>query len=227
MEFQDVTFYYEEDYPVLQHFDLRVEPGETVALIGPTGCGKSTILSLMRRYDAVELRKHFGIVLQEPLLFSCSIAENIRYSRPLATDEEIEEAARAAEIHDFIATLPQKYNTVLGTEGVDFSLGQRQRITIARAIVADPSILIMDEATSSLDSESERSIQRAMYRILKNRTAFIVAHRLSTIRHANRIVLLDKGRIVEMGRHDQLMAIPNGRYRSLYLKHRGSGVIEE
>jgi len=245
VDFDNVTFYYEKSNPVLQGFDLHVNPGETVALIGPTGCGKTTILSLILRFfdvcggvlriDGIDirdialhsLRKNFGIVLQEPMLFTVSIAENIRYGRPSATREEIIKAAKIAEIHDFIESLPDGYDTVIGTEGLELSVGQRQRITIARAVAADPAILIMDEATSALDTESERAIQRAMDRVLRNRTSFIVAHRLSTIRNADRIVLLDKGRIVEMGKHDELMAIPDGRYRHLYLTHIGKGVIEE
>ncbi len=241
--FEKVHFHYEPEKPVLDGFSLRVNAGETVALIGPTGCGKTTLLSLVMRYYDVtggrllldgrdireyrlfELRRQFGIVLQEPMLFHISIADNIRYARLDASQADIEAAARVAEIHDFITTLPQGYETVLGKEGMDLSLGQKQRITIARAVVANPSILFMDEATSALDSESERAIQNAMAKVLQNRTAFIVAHRLSTIRNADRIVLLDKGRIAEMGRHDELMALQGGHYRELYLTHMGSGVL--
>jgi subfamily B ATP-binding cassette protein MsbA len=243
--FEDVSFHYDPEKPVLAGFSLRVEAGETVALIGPTGCGKTTLLSLImrfydvvggrllldgtdiRRYRLLPLRRQFGIVLQEPLLFHISVADNIRYARLDATRAELEAAARVAEIHDFILTLPQGYDTVLGREGLDLSVGQKQRITIARAVVADPAILFMDEATSALDSESERAIQTAMARVLKGRTAFIVAHRLSTIRNADRIVLLDQGRIAEMGRHEDLMARPDGRYRHLYLTHMGTGVLTE
>lgn len=245
VDFDHVAFHYNAGTPVLEDFDLHIAAGETVALIGPTGCGKSTILSLIMRFydvcggalrlDGVDvrqvrlrsLRRQFGIVLQEPLLFSVSVADNIRYGRPGATLAEIEAAARVAEIHDFIVTLPRGYQTMLGSEGVDLSLGQKQRITIARAVVANPAILIMDEATSSLDSESERAIQAAMGRVLKGRTAFIVAHRLSTIRNADRIVLLDRGRIVEMGRHEELMALSGGRYRELYLTHMGRGTLDD
>ena len=245
VDFDHIDFHYEEGNPILKDFDLHVAAGETVALIGPTGCGKSTILSLVLRFfdvcggtllldgldirtiDLTCLRRQFGIVLQEPLLFTVSIAENIRYSRPGATRAEIEEAARIAEIHDTVLALPDGYDSVVGTEGVELSVGEKQRLTIARAVVADPAILIMDEATSALDTESERAIQLAMDRVLKRRTSFIVAHRLSTIRNADRIVLLANGGIAEMGNHDELMSMARGRYRDLYNKHMGKGIMEE
>ena len=245
VDFEDVWFHYEPDKPVIRGFRLHVNPGETVALIGPTGCGKSTILSLLLRFfdlcdgrlllDDVDireitlasLRRQFGIVLQEPLLFNVSIAANLRYSRPLATQAELEAATRVAEIHDFIASLSNGYETVIGSEGLEFSVGQKQRINIARAVLADPAILIMDEATSSLDSDSEQAIQKAMNQVLSGRTSFIVAHRLSTIRNADRIVLLEDGQIAEIGDHETLMVLPDGKYRGLYLKHMGSGMLEE
>jgi len=245
VEFKDVAFHYEAGRPVIRGLDLRVEPGQTIALIGPTGCGKSTVLSLLlrfydicggellidgidiRRYDVHALRRQFGIVLQESLLFSTTIAQNIRYGRPSATQEEIVAAARVAEIHDFIMGLPKGYDTYVGDYGVELSVGQKQRINIARAVAADPAILIMDEATSSLDSESEQAIQKAMDRVLEGRTSFVVAHRLSTIRNADQIVLLNQGRIEEMGSHDELMAIPEGHYHDLYTKHMGAGVLTE
>lgn len=241
----NVQFYYEEGKNVINDVTIHVEPGETVALIGPTGCGKSTILNLLLRFyditggellidgvnikklDLQSFRKQFGIVLQESLLFSVSIRENIRYSRPTATDQEIEDAAKVAEIHDFIMGLENGYDTLVGDYGVELSVGQKQRLNIARAICANPAILIMDEATSSLDSDSEQAIQRAMGKVLEGRTSFVVAHRLSTIKNANQIILLDKGVIQEHGTHEQLMAIPNGRYHELYTKHMGSGVISE
>lgn len=245
VDLNHVQFWYEEGKPVLKDITIHCKPGMTTALIGPTGCGKSTILNLILRFyditggellidgqdirklDLHQLRTQFGIVLQETLLFGVSIKENILYSRPTATDEEIINAAKAAEIHDFIATLPDGYDTLVGDYGVELSVGQKQRINIARAICANPAILIMDEATSSLDSDSELAIQRAMDKVLAGRTSFVVAHRLSTIKNSDQIILLDKGYIVEQGTHDQLMAIPDGRYHELYTKHMGKGVIEE
>ncbi len=245
VDFNDVFFHYEESNPVLRGISIHVKPGDTIALIGPTGCGKSTILNLLlrfyditggellidghdiRRLDLHQFRRQFGIVLQESLLFSISIRDNIRYSRPGATSHEIEAAAKIAEIHDFIMSLPQGYDTLVGDYGVELSGGQKQRINIARAICADPAILIMDEATSSLDSDSEQAIQRAMDKVLAGRTSFVVAHRLSTIKNSDLIILLDKGVIQEQGTHAELMAIPNGRYHELYTKHMGKGVIDE
>lgn len=245
VDFNDVHFHYEEGKPVLRGITIHVKPGDTIALIGPTGCGKSTILNLLLRFyditggellidghdikrlDLHQLRKQFGIVLQESLLFGISIRENIRYSRPSATNEDIYNAAKTAEIHDFIMTLKEGYDTLVGDYGIELSVGQKQRINIARAICADPAILIMDEATSSLDSDSEQAIQRAMAKVLEGRTSFVVAHRLSTIKNSNLIILLDKGVIQEQGTHEELMAVPNGRYHDLYTKHMGKGVIEE
>jgi ABC-type multidrug transport system fused ATPase/permease subunit len=240
VHFEQVAFHYKPGTPVLRNFSLQVKPGQTVALIGPTGCGKSTVLSLLMRFfdvcggtiriDGIDLRdmrlsalrRQFGIVLQEPLLFTASIADNIRYARPSATREEIEQAARVAEIHDFIQTLKDGYETVIGVEGAQLSVGQKQRITIARAVAADPALLIMDEATSSLDSESERAIQIAMERVLRGRTAFIVAHRLSTIRNADWIVLMKDGGILEQGTHAELVAL-NGSYAATYRTFMGQG----
>lgn len=245
VDFDQVTFYYNPGRPVIQEFNLHVAAGETVALVGPTGCGKSTLLLLlMRFFDVIggqiridghdvrdlrlkSLRNQFGIVLQDPLLFNISLADNIRYSNLRASQADIEAAARVAEIHEFIMTLPEGYQTVLGAEGLQLSVGQKQRLTIARAVLANPAILIMDEATSALDSESERAIQQAMQRVLKNRTSFIVAHRLSTIRDAHRIVLIRSGRITEMGNHETLLQRPEGAYRRLYEQFRSKGVIED
>jgi ABC-type multidrug transport system fused ATPase/permease subunit len=240
-----VTFGYVPETTVLDAISLDVKPGDTIALVGPTGCGKSTILSLLMRFydvtggriliDGVDvrdfelksLRRNFGIVLQESLLFTVSIADNIRYARPSASRKQVEFAARIAEIHNEILALPNGYDSVVGDREVQLSVGQKQRLAIARAILADPAILIMDEATSALDTNSERAIQLAMDRFLLGRTAFIVAHRLSTIRNATKIVLLDKGRIVECGSHDELVKLPDGRYRKLYETHAGAGVIAD
>ena len=245
VDFEKVDFHYNPGQPVLRDFTLRVRAGETVALVGPTGCGKSTVMLLLMRFFDVcggslkidgrdvrrirlrDLRAQFGVVLQEPLLFNVSIADNIRYARPRASLAEIEAAARVAEIHEFIATLPEGYQTMLGSEGLQLSVGQKQRLTIARAVLTDPAILIMDEATSSLDSDSERAIQTALRRVLRHRTAFIVAHRLSTIRDAHRIILIRAGQIVESGSHEELMALPAGAYRALYNRHVAKGVIDD
>jgi ABC-type multidrug transport system fused ATPase/permease subunit len=240
-----VSFEYVPGKPVLNDISLEVEPGESVALVGPTGCGKSTVLSLLMRFydvtggairidgidirdfDLASLRRHFGIVLQDSLLFTVSIADNIRYARPSASRRQVEFAARIAEIHEEILELPKGYDSVVGDRDVQLSVGQKQRLAIARAILADPAILIMDEATSSLDTNSEQAIQVAMNRFLLRRTSIIVAHRLSTIRNASKIVLLDKGRIVECGSHDTLMELPGGRYRKLYETHAGAGIIKD
>jgi len=240
-----VSFGYVPGQRVLQDLDLHVRPGQVVALVGPTGCGKTTVLSLLlrfydvqrgsicidgrdiRTYEVGSLRRQFGIVLQESLLFNVSVAENIRYARPDAAQTEIEAAARLAEIHDEILAMPAGYDTLLGARGVEVSTGQKQRLSIARAILADPPILIMDEATSALDSDSERKIQIALARFLAGRTAFVVAHRLSTIRDADVILLLDGGRVVEAGDHATLMQRPGGRYRRLYEQHAGGGVLHE
>ena len=241
--FENVSFGYIPETKVLRNINIEARSGDTIALVGPTGCGKSTILSLlMRLYDVNEgsisidgtnirdfdlksLRSHFGIVLQESLLFTVSIADNIRYARPSATRKQVEFAARIAEIHNEILELPHGYDSVVGDRDVQLSVGQKQRLAIARAILADPAILIMDEATSALDTNSERAIQIAMDRFLLGRTSFIVAHRLSTIRNATKIILLDAGLIAECGSHDELMAIPGGRYRKLYEAHASSGII--
>lgn len=243
--FSHVDFSYVEDKPVLIDFSLTVKAGQTVALVGPTGCGKTTVLSLLMRlfdtdagtitidgtnvrdFTLHSLRRQFGIVLQESMLFTVSIADNIRYAHPEASLDDVIHACKIAEIHDDIMTLPNGYQSMIGSRDVQFSVGQKQRLAIARAVLANPAILIMDEATSALDTRSERAIQVAMNRFLQNRTAFIVAHRLTTIRNAHQIVLIDKGRIIELGDHDTLMSLPDGRYRHLFLTYSGKGVIEE
>lgn len=245
VDFQHVHFRYNAGTPVLRNLDFHVPAGNIVALVGPTGCGKTTVLSILlrfydvqqgsiridgrdvREFDLQSLRRQFGIVLQESLLFNVTVAENIRYARPDASLEDIMRAARLAEIHEEVEAMPDGYNTLLGARGVELSSGQKQRISIARAILADPPMLIMDEATSSLDSDSERKIQAALERFLQGRTAFVVAHRLSTIRNADTILLLDGGRIVEAGSHDELLQVENGRYRRLYERHAGHGMMTE
>ena len=228
-----MTFRYVEDVPVLDDIDLHVQPGETIAFVGQTGAGKTTLTALFARFydvtegaieiDGIDVRKishrslsrRLGLVLQEPFLFSGTVAENIRYGREEATDEEIEEAARTVGAHDFIARLENGYDTYLHERGMNLSVGQRQLISFARAIIARPRILILDEATANVDTQTEVIIQRALNTLLEGRTSFVIAHRLSTVRNADRIIVLEHGRIVEQGKHDDLLAL-GGRYANLY-----------
>ncbi len=234
IEFRGVSFGYEgSEGPVLRGVDLEIKAGEIVALVGSSGAGKTTLVNLIPRfYDADEgrilldgndislvkipsLRQQVAIVTQETFLFSGTLRENIAYSHPEKSQEDVEEAARAAFIHDFIMELPDKYETLVGERGQLLSGGQRQRIAIARAILKKAPILILDEATSALDAESENLVQKALYNLMKNCTTLVIAHRLSTVRMANRIVVLDRGRIVEQGNHESLIEA-SGVYRKLY-----------
>ncbi len=233
VEFKRVSFYYKENEPVLNDISLIARPGDTIALVGPTGSGKTTVVNLLSRFydfqegsisiDGVDiremdrdgLRRQLGIVLQDAYLFSDTIRENIRYGRPDAADEEVEAAARLANADGFIRRLPDGYGTVLSAEGGNLSQGQRQLITIARAVLADPAILILDEATSSVDTRTEMHIQEAMRVLMKDRTSFVIAHRLGTIREADMILVIHGGRIIERGTHEQLME-RKGFYCELY-----------
>jgi ATP-binding cassette, subfamily B, multidrug efflux pump len=233
VHFENVRFGYQSDKPIIKNMTLEAKAGQTIALVGPTGAGKTTIINLLTRFYEInagriiidgrdireaskaDLRQKLGIVLQDTFLFADTVMENIRYGRLDATDEECIEAAKLADVDHFIRQLPHGYQTKLSERAGNLSQGQRQLLSIARAILADPSILILDEATSSVDTQTERVIQTALERLLSGRTAFVIAHRLSTITRADLIVVMDHGRILEIGAHAQLLE-NRGRYYELY-----------
>lgn len=235
VKLEDVVFGYDPDHPVLHGVSLEALPKETIALVGPTGAGKSSIINLICRfYDVQEgrvliddidvrdvtiesLRRNMGIVLQDTFIFSGTIRENIRYGRLDATDEEVEEAAKIVGAHDFIINLPDGYDTEVRERGSRLSVGQRQLLSFARAILADPRILILDEATSSVDAYTEYLIQKALVKLFEGRTSVVIAHRLSTVRNADRIYVIESGKVKEVGNHDELVAL-GGMYKSLYEK---------
>ena len=234
VDFDHVDFSYRKGQPVLQGVSFTAEPGQTIALVGPTGAGKTSIASLLARFYDIDdgairidgtdirdvtmasLRGQMGLVPQDPFLFSGTIGDNIRFGRLDATDQEVMEAARLANAHEFVARLPMGYETEVNERGQNYSQGQRQLIAFARAVLADPRILILDEATASVDTRTEVLIQAALARLLSGRTSFVIAHRLSTIRNADQILVVNDGRIVQRGTHRELLS-RDGMYRDLYL----------
>ena len=233
VEFKNVKFGYEPEKTVINDFSAKIKEGQKIAIVGPTGAGKTTMVKLLMRFydvtsgeilvdghnikdfDRGELRKMFGMVLQDTWLFSGTVKDNIKYSKENATDDEVVEAAKATHVHHFIKTLSKGYNSVINEESSNVSAGQKQLLTIARVILADPKILILDEATSSIDTRTEIQIQDAMDNLMKGRTSFIIAHRLSTIKNADLILVMNHGDIVEQGTHEELLE-KGGFYSDLY-----------
>jgi ATP-binding cassette subfamily B protein len=232
--FENVTFGYDGVRQVIRGMSFEVQPGEMIGLVGPSGGGKTTVVNLIARfYDATggviridgedikqldtgHYRRQVGMVLQDPYLFHGTVLENIRYGAPQASLDDVIEAAKAANAHDFICELAHGYEMIVGERGQTLSGGERQRVSIARAILHDPRILILDEATSAVDTETERKIQEAMDRLVAGRTVFAIAHRLSTLRKASRLFVIEDGKLAEMGTHNELLQIPSGKYRKLY-----------
>jgi len=225
VRFQNVSFAYSEELPVLHEINLHAQPGETIALVGATGAGKSTVVHLLTRFyefDSGEilidgrplrelsqnaLRSAIGMVTQESFLFNGSIRDNLRLGRPAASDQELWDALDAANARAFVERMPEQLGTVVGERGVKLSVGEKQRVSIARALLKDPPILVLDEATASVDTQTEQLIQEALERLMARRTSFVIAHRLSTVRHADQILVMDRGRIVERGTHEELLAL--------------------
>ena len=243
IKFENVNFEYEENIPVLKNFSLDVKPNETIALVGNSGGGKSTVVNLIprfydiksgtitingtdiREYDMYSLRNNIGFVFQDNYLFTGTIRENIMMGKPDATEKELQEAIKLAHVDEFASTLSEGIDTVVGERGASLSGGQRQRVAIARALIKNAPIVLLDEATSALDNESEAVVQKALDNLMKNRTVFVIAHRLSTIHNANRIAVINEGELAELGTHDELMNIKDGKYRYLYeMQFAGSAV---
>jgi ATP-binding cassette subfamily B protein len=245
IDFKDIVFYFTKERQILENFNLSIQPREKIALVGPSGAGKSTITKLLlRMYDVIQgeitidsqniaavtqesLRNAVAFVPQEPILFHRSLMENIRYGRRDASDEEVIEAAKKAHCHEFISEFPAGYETYVGERGVKLSGGERQRVAIARAILKDAPILVLDEATSSLDSESESLIQEALDFLMEHKTVITIAHRLSTIMKMDRIVVVEQGRVAAEGTHDELLRDTNGLYHKLWSIQAGGFMQDE